>query len=211
MNILNLYAGIGGNRWLWGDEHQITAVEIDERIADAYKELFPSDSVVVGDAHEFLLHNFKDFDFIWTSPPCTYHSCARHGTPAYVGVELYQEIELLKRYCKYKLWVVENVQPYYEYWIPPTVRLGRHPYWANFPIRQTEHKETHIKKKNQNGKLCNKSITELQDGLEIDLSSIEIVNKGLLLRNAVDPKTGLHILNEAIRFRNRDNRLRLTE
>lgn len=29
MKILNLYAGIGGNRKLWGSEHQITAVEYD--------------------------------------------------------------------------------------------------------------------------------------------------------------------------------------
>jgi hypothetical protein len=27
MKILNLYAGIGGNRKLWGDEHEIVAVE----------------------------------------------------------------------------------------------------------------------------------------------------------------------------------------
>ncbi len=27
MNILNLYAGIGGNRKLWGSTHKITAVE----------------------------------------------------------------------------------------------------------------------------------------------------------------------------------------
>ena len=33
MNILNLYAGIGGNRHLWGDEHNITAVELNEKVA----------------------------------------------------------------------------------------------------------------------------------------------------------------------------------
>ena len=27
MKILNLYSGIGGNRKLWGDEHEVTAVE----------------------------------------------------------------------------------------------------------------------------------------------------------------------------------------
>ena len=27
MRILNLYAGIGGNRKLWGEEHEVTAVE----------------------------------------------------------------------------------------------------------------------------------------------------------------------------------------
>ena len=33
MKILNLYAGIGGNRKLWGDDHDITAVEYDKDIA----------------------------------------------------------------------------------------------------------------------------------------------------------------------------------
>ena len=33
MKILNLYAGIGGNRRLWGDEHEITAVEHNKDIA----------------------------------------------------------------------------------------------------------------------------------------------------------------------------------
>ena len=40
MKILNLYAGIGGNRKLWGNEHEITAVEINPKIAEAYKTFF---------------------------------------------------------------------------------------------------------------------------------------------------------------------------
>jgi DNA (cytosine-5)-methyltransferase 1 len=45
MKILNLYAGIGGNRKLWtpnGDEHEITAVENVKEIADIYKQFFSS-------------------------------------------------------------------------------------------------------------------------------------------------------------------------
>lgn len=34
MKILNLYAGIGGNRKLWGDQHEITAVELNREIAE---------------------------------------------------------------------------------------------------------------------------------------------------------------------------------
>ncbi len=70
MKILNLYAGIGGNRKLWGNEHDITAVEIGPNIANIYSEFYPNDTVIVGDAHEFLRANFRDFDFIWASPPC---------------------------------------------------------------------------------------------------------------------------------------------
>ena len=54
MKILNLYAGIGGNRTLWGDEHEITAVEINAEIAGIYKAKFPKDNVVVTDAHYYL-------------------------------------------------------------------------------------------------------------------------------------------------------------
>ena len=69
MKILNLYAGIGGNRKLWGDEHDITAVELMPEIAKIYKELYPNDTVIVGDAHEYLRLHFREFDFIWASPP----------------------------------------------------------------------------------------------------------------------------------------------
>lgn len=74
MKILNLYAGIGGNRKLWGDEHEIIAVEWDEKIASIYQGFFPKDKVIVGDAHQYLLDHFSEFDFIWTSPPCQTHS-----------------------------------------------------------------------------------------------------------------------------------------
>ena len=69
MKILNLYAGIGGNRKLWGDEHDITAVEFEKQIADKYCELYPNDKMIVADAHEYLLNNYKQFDFVWSSPP----------------------------------------------------------------------------------------------------------------------------------------------
>ncbi len=68
MEILNLYAGIGGNRKLWGDEHNVTAVEYREDIADVYRHYAPKDTVIVSDAHQYLLDNYKRFDFIWSSP-----------------------------------------------------------------------------------------------------------------------------------------------
>ncbi len=46
MKILNLYAGIGGNRAIWGNNHEITAVELDPEIAKAYLDRFPSDTVI---------------------------------------------------------------------------------------------------------------------------------------------------------------------
>lgn len=55
MKILNLYACIGGNRYKWGNDHEITAVELDPELARLYKERFPNDTVIVADAHQFLL------------------------------------------------------------------------------------------------------------------------------------------------------------
>ena len=79
MKILNLYAGVGGNRKLWGNEHKIVAIENNPDIAAVYKDLFPSDEVVVEDANKYLLENYMNFDFIWSSPPCPTHSQIRYN------------------------------------------------------------------------------------------------------------------------------------
>lgn len=139
MKILNLYACLGGNRYKWGDDHEIVAVEWDEELAKLYQERFPNDTVIVADAHQYLLDHYKEFDFIWSSPPCPTHSRARYWNssnydtttkPVYPDMKLYQEILFLKHYYKGK-WVVENVIPYYEPLIPAQKR-GRHLYWTNF-------------------------------------------------------------------------------
>lgn len=95
MKILNLYAGIGGNRKLWGDEHEITAVEYNESIAAIYKDLYPNDTVIVADAHQYLLEHFQEYDFIWTSPPCPTHSrmnFMKHMPKRFPDMKLYEEI-----------------------------------------------------------------------------------------------------------------------
>jgi len=146
MKILNLYACLGGNRYRWDEvakeaniEIEVTAVELDPELARMYNERFPSDIVIVADAHQYLLDNYKDFDFIWTSPPCPTHSRIRFGqansdrenyNPVYPDMTLYQEIIFLDNYYKGK-YVVENVIPFYEPLIPAKKR-GRHLYWTNF-------------------------------------------------------------------------------
>ena len=80
IKILNLYACLGGNRYKWdevADNLEITAVEWDEELAKLYQERFPNDKVIVADAHKYLLDNYKEFDFIWSSPPCPTHSRMR--------------------------------------------------------------------------------------------------------------------------------------
>jgi len=69
IKILNLYVGIGGNRKLWGDENEITAIEWEPEIARLYSKFFPKDKMIITDAHAYLLEHFREFDFIWASPP----------------------------------------------------------------------------------------------------------------------------------------------
>jgi DNA (cytosine-5)-methyltransferase 1 len=193
MKILNLYAGIGGNRKLWGDDHEITAIEYDPRVAAVYKDLFPLDHVVVGDAHEYLLEHFAEFDFIWSSPPCPSHSQMRRNMsvgvmgskPLYPDMKLYEEILLLKHYYTGG-WIVENVKPYYEYLIEPTFVLGRHPYWSNFMVEPKKYEADGIKAVGAAEKLAER--------FGYDLTSYDLPDKRKALRNAVNPEMGLYIL-----------------
>jgi DNA (cytosine-5)-methyltransferase 1 len=141
MKVLNLYACLGGNRLLW-DDCQVTAVELDDEAAMLYQERFPNDIVIVADAHQYLLDHYKEFDFIWSSPPCPSHSRARYWKSSnyettvqavYPDMKLYQEILFLQHYYKTGKWVVENVIPYYEPLVP-AIKRGRHLYWTNFNL-----------------------------------------------------------------------------
>ena len=191
---LNLYSGVGGNRKKWSGV-EVTAIERDAQIAAVYKDLYPQDTVIVADAHQYLLDNCREFDFIWSSPPCQTHSSMRQnlavrfrGTPAeYPDMKLYQEIIFLQ-YNFTGRWVVENVRPYYEPLIKPTAELHRHLFWSNFPIPRAEF----------DGSLLREAqIPDLQEYLGIDLSKYRLTNKRQVLRNCVLPDLGLHIFNAA--------------
>ncbi|MFJ7471075.1 DNA cytosine methyltransferase [Peribacillus frigoritolerans] len=195
MKILNLYCGIGGNRKLWGDEHEVTAVELDPNIATVYQDLFPKDKVIIEDAHEYLKEHFGEFDFIWTSPPCQTHSSFRQnigvrfrGVEAvYPDMKLYQEIIFLQYNFKGK-WVVENVNPYYIPLIEPNVELDRHKFWCNFNIQKAEFIRP---------KLREAQIPQLQEAYGYDLSGYKLPNKRQVLRNCVLPDVGKHILDSS--------------
>ena len=202
MRILNLYACLGGNRYKWDevdDNLEITAVELDPELARLYKERFPNDTVIVADAHQYLLDHYQEYGFIWSSPPCPTHSKARYWgfgvngkNPIYPDMKLYEEILFLQHHFKGK-YVVENVIPYYEPLIPANKR-GRHLYWTNINIpiniRQREYRIS--------GNKDNPNPNEFKNLCEfhqIDLSDYKgTQRKDRIARNLVDYEAGRTIL-----------------
>lgn len=195
LKILNLFAGLGGNRKYWdevarekGINIEVTAVEFDPEIAKAYTKRYPNDNVIVGDAWDYAAKNYLDFDFIWASPPCQTHSRLniannirndrRKRLPDFRHYEL---IVYLKFFCK-KAFVVENVVPFYEPLIKPTAEIGRHYFWANFDLFFLH---------NSNFRLVSK--TKVSDFMDLDLSEFKIKNKRQVIRNELDYEIGKKI------------------
>ena len=196
--VLNLYAGIGGNRKLWKDV-DVTAVELNPKIAAIYQDFFPQDKVVVGDAHAYLLEHYKEYDFIWSSPPCPSHSRSRFWgmnrgyKPIYPDMQLYEEILLLKHYFNGK-YCVENVISFYKPLVD-SQKVGRHYFWSNFIINQIKLPKL--------SDIIN-SLTELEKRYGFKIRNYDIDgDKRVFLRNCVEPELGLHIFKEAFREQNK--------
>lgn len=197
IKVLNLYAGLGGNRKHWKDV-EVTAVEYSQEIADIYKELYPDDQVIVTDAHQYLLDHYLGFDFIWLSTPCQSHSrmirSGRNRKPRYPDFRLYEEIVFLKYNFKGH-WVSENVIPYYDVLIP-FKKIGRHAFWSNFPITdmiEVPEFKNMMNRQNLTAK------QELQNWLGIHYEK-NIYYEGnhcptQVLRNCVHPLIGQHVMN----------------
>ena len=200
MRVLNLYAGLGGNRKHWTDV-EVTAIENDYQIAKIYDANFPDDKIFVADAHQYLLEHFKEFDFIWSSPPCQSHSkmmkATRHDVRKYPDMTLYQEIIWLKHFFK-GLWVVENVVPYYTPLIQPEIQIDRHLFWSNFKIPFIPVK----KFPNLMHATYSVSSEKLKEFFGIHYEGNIYTNGNhhptQALRNCVHPEIGLHIMNCAM-------------
>jgi len=211
--ILNLYACLGGNRYKWDDvlkqaglDYEITAVELDQELARMYQERFPKDKVIIADAHQYLLDHYKEFDFIWTSPPCPTHSKARFWgskggqcNVVYPEMSLYQEIILLENYYN-GLYCVENVSGYYEPLIQAKQR-GRHLYWCNFnlPSILSNRDDVAIKR----GKNEMKNLIEFHDYDFYKYKGSQPLNK--IARNLVDYEAGRTILETALNIQRENN------
>ncbi len=201
MKVLNLYAGIGGNRKLWSKECEVTAIERDYDIAKIYQDFFPEDKVIVADAHQYLLEHYKEFDFIWSSPPCQTHSRMRflkmeqNCKPKYPEMRLYEEILFLKTWFK-GMWVIENVISYYKPLIKP-YESGNHYFWSNFHILPFEKEFRGLIRLQEH-----ESLEFKEEMYGFDLSKFDELStrfKKTILGNCVHPKLGLHIFNCAFK------------
>ena len=213
MRVLNLYACLGGNRYKWdevaedaGIELQVTAVELDPELAKLYQERFPNDTVIVADAHQYLLDHYKEFDFIWSSPPCPSHSRVRISQKTrdnfkaiYPDMKLYEEIIFIDNYFEGK-YVVENVIPFYEPLITAKKR-GRHLYWSNFNI------PSDIGERKTNNNVIEKgNIKQLSDFHDYDFTKYnggQRLNK--IARNLVDYEAGRTIFETALEIIRKSN------
>ena len=202
MKILNLYACLGGNRYKWDEvtDIEVTAVELDPELARLYQERFTNDTVIVADAHQYLLDNYKEFDFIWSSPPCPTHSVTNHflnaqGVVRYPDMNLYQEIIFLDTFFKGK-YCIENVKPYYEPLVAAKKR-DRHLYWTNFnlPNILSDRQAPPITANKARRKTQHFDLCKFHD---IDLSNYKgSQDLGKVARNLVDYEAGKTILETA--------------
>lgn len=207
--ILNLYACLGGNRFKWdevADNLEITAVELDPELARMYQERYPNDIVIVADAHAYLLENYQEYDFIWSSPPCPTHSRANFwGSKTvesrkkiYPDMKLYQEILFLDNWYDGK-YCVENVIPYYEPLIQAKKR-GRHLYWTNFNLPNTlnERRAQVGQGKDEVKKLCEFHKIEVNDYKGSQ-------DRKKIARNLVDYEAGKTILQTVFGIAEQEN------
>ena len=199
MKILNLYACLGGNRYKWDEvtDVEVTAVEWDEELAKLYQERFPNDTVIVADAHQYLLDHYKEFDFIWSSPPCPTHSRFNLSMKTkrdmkYPDMKLYEEIIFLDTFYNGK-YVVENVIPYYEPLIPAQKR-HRHLYWTNFVLPNILSVRDAPKLGRTVGEV--NALSEFHDYDFRKYKGSQVIHK--IARNLVDYEAGRTILETAV-------------
>lgn len=203
MKVLNLYCGVGGNRKLWPDSWEVTAVDAFDKVLDVYHDNFPGDVVVEQDCRTYLTNlrksgELNSFDAVWSSPPCQSHSkmvkATRHNVHPFPDMTLYEEIIFFQHRYKGE-WVVENVQPYYSPLIEPSAVVGRHLFWTSggdlSTVTDVKRPANFINTANLAG------MRQLQDWLGIHYQT-PIYYDGnhcpcQVLRNAVHPELGKQV------------------
>lgn len=163
--------------------------------------------MIIGDAIHYMIEHMHEFEFIWASPPCQTHTQLCVPTAVQKGKpipqcdfnNLYGWVNLERNwYTGY--YIFENVQSNYhkKYRFPkPSIKLGRHFFWSNFPIKE--------KKFDYNRDSIDKiTIEKLARFRDIDLEWLRQFKISswtkkhdvyrTLLRNMVDADIGKYIL-----------------
>ena len=198
MKILIGCAGIGGESELWDDvNNDITHVEQFPKIAKVIEDRKPNRKVVIGDAYEYLLDHYQEYDFVWFSPSCQANTRmirgGRNRKPRFPDLKLY-EVKIFLDYNFQGAYVIENVIPYYETPIKPTAKIGRHLFWSNFIINEN----FELKQPKGFIKLGTVAGSEkLKEWLGIHYEGNLYYNGNhdpcQVLRNCVHPKLGNHV------------------
>lgn len=191
MNILNGYAGLGGNRLLWNN-CKVTAIDNNIEILDQYHLNFPDDITIPVNAQEYLETNYNKFDFIWMSPPCKtlskLNTWTRHKIIRMPDYQLYEVIDFFRNHVDIP-WVVENVKSA-KHLVKYDFSVGRHCFWSNCIIPSKEFKSL------KNFSKAKRS--ELVDYLGLDYQGNIYLNGNhdpcQVLRNCVHPKIGEYIM-----------------
>lgn len=204
IKILNLYACLGGNRYKWDEVGEEAGLKSSNRSRTRYgigsnvPRSFSQRHGCNCRCASISLDHYKEFDFIWSSPPCPSHSRARYWgfgingrQPIYPDLNLYQEIIFLKTHFKGN-WVVENVIPYYRPLIPAQER-GRHLYWTNLKLPKI------LSNRKDNGLIQESKIGSLSKYHDYDFSKYKGNQRVLkIARNLVDYEAGKTILQTAL-------------
>lgn len=206
IKILNLFAGIGGNRFYWDDFPglEITAIDNNPEVAHEYSILFPQDELLITGAWDYVEKNYKKYDIIWASPPCQTHSfLSRANSQAkhkrLPDFRLYSLIIFLQEYFKGS-YIIENVRSYYKPLIKPQ-HIGRHYFWSNLLLEKVDY--PHFNLKPRTGKTTVVEYLEnIQNWLGIKLSKRIYLNgnhaPGQIYRNCVHTILGRELMKQLI-------------
>lgn len=118
-NCLELFAGCGGLGYGFHKQgfHISVCNELEDKIADTYKENFTDTNVIVGDITEdaiknSIIENFKSksCDVIIGGPPCVAYSMSGHRNSRDPRGKLFKDYVEMVKLLKPKVFVMENVK-----------------------------------------------------------------------------------------------------
>ena len=100
-------------------------MKIDDLVKNLEQNTAEQDKIIKKQAESVIKQHLESYDAVMPD------------------MKLWSEIIFLQNFTKNTdiKFVVENVKPYYEPFVKPTAKLGRHLFWANFEIPEIEIKD----------------------------------------------------------------------